>query len=99
MKRIIFINKTKTQNVKSEMKTLLIQWKKQNKTNSYHHIGQFDNQLGLELQFWWQHRTDVGVGFFIRSPASTQSVGARGGTVGSALVSFCSPLLWTTSLS
>ena len=48
----------------------------------------FGPSLGLELQFQWQHRTDVRAGFSIRSPALAQSVGARGGTVGSALVSW-----------
>ena len=46
----------------------------------------FGHSLGLELQFRWQHCIGVGVGFSIRSSASAQLVGARGGTIGLAPV-------------
>ena len=40
------------------------------RTKQYCHIGRFGKQLGLELQFRWQHCTGVRAGFFIRSPVS-----------------------------
>ena len=45
MKRIIFVNKTKTQNVKSENSNLV----KEIEQNKHSYIGRFSNQLDSEL--------------------------------------------------
>ena len=45
MKRIIFVNKTKTQNVKSENSNSV----KEIEQNKHSYIGRFSNQLDSEL--------------------------------------------------
>ena len=46
----IKVQKKKAKHETWKVKTLLNQWKKQNETNKYRHVGRFGNQ-GLELQF------------------------------------------------